>query len=425
MFKRVLIANRGEIAIRIARAAQALGVESVAVFAPEDALALHTRAATVAHALAGAPGDPVRAYLDIKGMIAAARATACDAVHPGYGFLSENAAFARACAAAGLVFIGPSPDVLETFGDKTRARALAASLGLPIISGSDGPLATAEAASEVAARIGYPVMLKAAAGGGGRGMRAVNAPEDLAAAFARCASEAAAAFGDGAVFLEKLIARPRHIEVQILGDATGQVIHLHERDCSVQLRHQKLLEIAPAPGLEPVLRARLLADAVTLARAVGYRGAGTVEFLVDPEAGTHVFIECNPRIQVEHTVTEEVTGVDLVEAQIRIAAGETLADLGLASQDIVPAPRGFAVQARIQATGAGTITAYKEPTGPRLRVDSCGYLGLSPPAQFDPMLAKLIGGSNSTGSYASALERTAAALSHFQITSKLRSIKPV
>ncbi len=412
MFTRVLIANRGEIAIRIARAAQGLGVEAVAVYAAADAAGLHVRTADQARELPGAAKDPVAAYLDIKALIAAAKATGCDCVHPGYGFLAESAAFAAACAKAGLAFIGPSPETLALFGDKTRARELAASIGVPTVPGSNGALADADAVAKVAEQLGYPVMLKAAAGGGGRGMRAVEDAGELAAAFARCASEAKAAFGDGSVFLEKLIARPRHIEVQVLADSHGGVTHLYERDCSIQLRHQKVVEIAPAPNLKPALRQRILDDALALAKASNYQNAGTVEFLVDPESGQHYFIECNPRIQVEHTVTEAVTGVDLVEAQFRIAAGETLAALGLSQP---PATRGYAVQARVAATGAGTITAYKEPSGPGVRVDACGYVGLSPPPQFDPMFAKVIASSNSSGALASALDRTLRALDEFQI----------
>jgi acetyl-CoA carboxylase carboxyltransferase component/biotin carboxyl carrier protein len=259
-------------------------------------------------------------------------------------------------------------------------------------------------------------------------MREAASPGELSAGFARCQGEAQAAFGDGALFLEKLIERPRHIEVQILADRHGGVVHLHERDCSVQLRHQKVVEIAPAPNLEPSLRARILDHALTLARAADYVNAGTVEFLVDPQAGEAWFIECNPRIQVEHTVTEQVTGVDLVEAQFRLAAGESLADLGLADQGAVGEPRGYAVQARIVAQGAGTLTAYREPGGPGVRVDSCGYLGYAPPPQFDPMFAKVIGQSNSTGSLASALDRTARALEEFQIAglpTNLRSLRAI
>jgi len=414
MFKRVLIANRGEIAIRIARAASLLGVESVAVYAPADALSLHVRAATRAVEI-GTAGDPVRAYLDIDALVAAARSTGCDCVHPGYGFLSENAAFAQRCADAGLSFIGPDAECLVLFGDKTKARALARSLDIPIVPGSTQALASPEDAAALAARIGYPVMVKAAAGGGGRGMRAVSGEAEMASAFARCQSEALAAFGNGSLFLEKLVPRPRHIEVQILGDAHGSVVHLHERDCSIQIRNQKIVEIAPAPNLDAALRQRICADSIRIARAAGYVNAGTVEFLVDPDRGEHYFIECNPRIQVEHTVTEEITGIDLVEAQFRIAAGETLGALGLADQSAVPRPNGYAVQARVVARGAGTFTAYREPSGPGIRVDSYGYLGYAPPPQFDPMFAKLIGHSSSSRSYASALDRTLAALREFHI----------
>jgi acetyl/propionyl-CoA carboxylase alpha subunit/acetyl-CoA carboxylase carboxyltransferase component len=411
MFKRVLIANRGEIAIRIARGAEALGIETVSVYAEADALGLHTRVTTERRQI-GAGGDPVKAYLDIEALIAAAKATGSDCVHPGYGFLSENAAFARRCLVEGLAFIGPRPETLALFGDKVAARNLAKAEGVPVVPGSHTALADAGAAEAVAGELGYPVMLKAASGGGGRGMRRVEAPGEMAAAFASSAREAEAAFGDGALFVEKLVASPRHIEVQILADGQGGVVHLYERDCSVQLRNQKLIEIAPAANLEPVLRQRILDDALCLARAATYLNAGTVEFLVDPEFGERFFIECNPRIQVEHTVTEAVTGVDLVEAQFRIAAGESLADLGLGD---IPAPRRFAVQARVVATGAGTITAYREPSGPGVRIDSCGYLGLAPPPQFDPMFAKVIGVSNSTGSLASALERVSRALADVQI----------
>ncbi len=421
MFKRVLIANRGEIAIRVARAASALGVESVSVFAPADSLSLHTRVTTQSRALTSqapsqAPSnDPVRAYLDVEALIEAAKATRCDCVHPGYGFLSENAGFAKRCFDEGIAFIGPRPETLALYGDKTKARELARSLGIPIIPGSPHALASAEDALAVAKNIGYPVMLKAAAGGGGRGMRAVAGPEEMAAAFARCQSEAQAAFGDGSVFIEKLLVRPRHIEVQILADSHGDIVHLYERDCSVQLRNQKVVEIAPAPGLDLRQRQSILDDAICLARESRYVNAGTVEFLVVPERGEYFFIECNPRIQVEHTVTEQVTGIDLVESQFRIAAGESLKELEIPNQAAVEAPRGFAVQARIVASGAGVLTGYKEPTGPGVRVDSCGYLGYAPPPQFDPMFAKLICTSNSTHSFASALDRTLRALDEFHI----------
>jgi len=412
LLKRVLIANRGEIAIRIARAAAGLGMQSVSVHSPADAQGLHTRTSDRTVEIGQGEADPVRPYLDIDALIAAAVETGCDAVHPGYGFLAENAAFARRCLAEGLVFVGPGPETLELFGDKVRARALAQRLDIPTVPGSAGALASAKAARKAAEAVGYPVMLKASAGGGGRGMRRVDRAEDLDAAFARCQSEAQAAFGDGSVFLESVVERPRHIEVQVLADGAGGIIHLWERDCSVQLRHQKVVEIAPALGLDPDLRARLHADALRLAKASAYVNAGTVEFLVEPETGRHYFIECNPRIQVEHTVTEAVTGVDLVEAQLRIAGGASLADLGLTEP---PPAAGYAVQARVTASGAGRLDAYKEPAGPGVRVDSCGYPGLAPPPQFDPMFAKVIASSNSTGSLASAVERCRRALAEFHI----------
>ena len=416
MLTRVLISNRGEIAIRIAKAATALGMESVAVYAPVDAQSLHTRCATDAREIdTRQPGDAVGAYLDIDALIEIARTSGCDCVHPGYGFLAENAAFAERCAAAGVTFVGPPPAALSLFGDKVRARRLAASLAIPILPGSAAPVQTAREAEEVADAAGYPVMLKAAAGGGGRGMRAVESAAHMAEAFARCRSEAEAAFGDGALFVEKLLARPRHVEVQVLADAGGNVVHLYERDCSVQLRHQKVVEAAPAPALDAALRQAVLNDAVSLIRAADYVGAGTVEFLVAPETGEYFFIECNPRIQVEHTVTEQVTGIDLVEAQFRLAAGATLASLDLGDQAAVPEPRGFAVQARVVATGPGTLAAYKEPSGPGVRVDACGYLGYTPPPHFDPLLAKVVGSSNSSASFASAVERTLRALDEFHI----------
>jgi acetyl/propionyl-CoA carboxylase alpha subunit/acetyl-CoA carboxylase carboxyltransferase component len=413
----VLISNRGEIAIRIAKAASALDMESVAVHAAVDALSLHTRVTTQAREIPSTDGttDPVAAYLDAEAIVGIAVETGCDCVHPGYGFLAENAAFAQRCSDAGITFVGPTPESLSLFGDKVRARTLAQELGIPVVPGSHAAVTTPAAAAGIAGALGYPVMLKAAAGGGGRGMRAVADRAEMDEALERCRSEAAAAFGDGTVFVEKLIARPRHIEVQVLGDHRGEVVHLYERDCSVQQRNQKVVEVAPAPGLEPALRSRILADAVRLARAASYVNAGTVEFLVDPEAGEHYFIECNPRIQVEHTVTEEVTGVDLVESQFRIAAGATLADLGLGDQEAVPEPRGYAVQARVVARGAGTITAYKEPSGPGVRVDSCGYAGYAPPPQFDPLLAKVIGSSSAAGGLAAAVDRARMALEEFQV----------
>ena len=415
MFKRVLIANRGEIAIRIARAAASLGVDSVAVFTAADALSLHTRLAGGAREIGGRAADPVRGYLDIDAVIAAAKDSGSDCVHPGYGFLSESANFAERCRLEGLRFIGPSSATLALFGDKVEARAFAQAQGIPVVPGTPAALASSAEARAMAQSVGYPVMLKASAGGGGRGMRTVARPEDMDDAFARCQGEALSAFGDQAVFLEKIVPRPRHIEVQVLGDGQGNVVHLHERDCSVQLRNQKVVEVAPAPNLDETIRQRILADAVILARAARYENAGTVEFLVDPDSGEHFFIECNPRIQVEHTVTEQVLGVDLVEAQFRIADGASLASLGLADQKAVGKPRGFAVQTRVVVQGTGTLSAYREPSGPGVRVDACGYVGLAPPPHFDPLLAKVICQSGSSGTFESAIDRTLRALEEFHI----------
>lgn len=410
MLKRVLIANRGEIAIRIARAASELGMESVSVHAAVDALALHTRYTTETHEVTG--DGAVGAYLAIDEMLRVAAATGCDCVHPGYGFLSENAEFARRCVEAGLTFIGPSAEALSLFGDKVASRDLAVAQGIPVVPGSPAALTSAADAAAFAAEVGYPVMLKAAAGGGGRGMRAVHAADELAEAFERCQSEAESAFGNGAVFIEKLVERPRHIEVQVLADSAGNTVHLYERDCSVQLRNQKVVEIAPAAGLDPALRAQLHADAIKLVRAAGYVNAGTVEFLIVPETGEYYFIECNPRIQVEHTVTEQVTGVDLMEAQFHVADGGLLADLGL--DGALPPPRGFSVQARVVAQGAGTISGYKEPSGAGLRVDACGYLGYAPPPQFDPLLGKLIV-STVRGDITAAVDKARRAITEYHI----------
>lgn len=422
-FRRVLISNRGEIAIRIAKAASALGIESIGVYPPADSLSLHTRVVSEAREIGdGTAGDPVRAYLNSEELLRVARETGCDCVHPGYGFLAENAAFAERCAAEGLDFIGPSAAAPALFGDKIRARALAESLGIPVVPGTHTPLGTAAGAEAAADAMGYPVMLKAAAGGGGRGMRSVTGPAGVAEAYERCRSEALAAFGDGTLFLEKIIERPRHIEVQVLADAAGTAIHLYERDCSIQQRHQKVVEIAPAPGLDEALRERLFADSIKLVQAAGLANAATVEFLVSPETGRHYFIECNPRLQVEHTVTAQISDVDLVEAQFQIAAGNSLGSQGLGDQSAVGAPRGFAVQARVVARGAGSLSAYKEPSGPGVRVDACGYLGYAPPPQFDPLLAKVVGWSLARGTtragmahFEAALDRTRRALGEFHI----------
>ncbi len=410
--KRVLVSNRGEIAIRIAKAATSLGMESVSVYPRIDAQALHPTYTT--HS-AEIPGEAIDAYLNVDTMLEVAQSLDCDCIHPGYGFLSENAELAARCEAAGISFVGPSSDTLRLFGDKVQARTLAQSLGIPVVPGSEHALKTADLAADLAGEMGYPIMLKASAGGGGRGMRLVQQAEELQEAFERCCSEAEAAFGNGAVFMEKYIERPRHIEVQILADQQGKVAHLYERDCSVQLRNQKVIEIAPAAQMDATLRELLYADAIKLAKAAQYSNAGTVEFLVSPESGNHYFIECNPRIQVEHTVTEMVTGVDLVEAQFQLAAGASLSSLGLDPRDILPPPKGFAVQVRVVAQGAGKITAYKEPSGPGIRVDACGYTGWTPPPQFDPLFGKVIGTSNSTNTLSSALDRTLAAINDYHI----------
>jgi acetyl/propionyl-CoA carboxylase alpha subunit/acetyl-CoA carboxylase carboxyltransferase component len=407
VISRLLIANRGEIAVRIARAAADLGIVSVAVHATDEPDAPHVAKADAVVPLAGAG---VAAYLDGDDLLRAAEQCGADAVHPGYGFLSESPAFARACAARGIRFVGPSPEVLADLGDKTRARELAGAAGLPVLAAADaaepGGADAPDGAAALLARTGA-VMVKAVAGGGGRGMRRVTDPAALADAVARCASEAGAAFGDDRVYVEELLRPARHVEVQILGDGTGAVTQLGERDCSVQRRHQKVVEVAPAPGLDPDLRAGLLAAAVRLGESVRYRGLGTVEFLVG--ADRFAFIEVNPRVQVEHTITEEVTGVDLVVAGIRLAAGATLAELGL-TQDEAPTPRGTALQARITlehtdpdgastptaptptapTPAAGTLTAYELPSGRGIRVDGAGYVGYRTSPRYDPLLAKLI-----------------------------------
>nr|WP_243899236.1 carboxyl transferase domain-containing protein [Pseudomonas otitidis] len=387
----MLIANRGEIAIRIARAAAELGIDSVAVHAEDDHAALHTRKADRAVALAG---QGPAAYLDISQLVAIARREGCDALHPGYGFLSENAELARQCEAAGIRFVGPAPEALDLFGDKARARALAERCGVPLAAGTNRPTSLEEARAFLASH--GPLMLKALAGGGGRGMRPVHRAEELDEAYARCQSEARAAFGRDDLYVERLIEGARHIEVQVLGDGE-RVSHLWERDCSLQRRQQKLVEIAPAVDLAPALRRGMLNAALRLAGETGYRGLGTFEFLVDPARGDFVFMEANPRIQVEHTITEAITGVDLVQAQLHLAAGARLEDLGL---DEPVAPRGVAVQLRVNletqlADGStrpagGTISAYEPPSGPGLRVDGHGYAGCTTNPRYDALLAKLI-----------------------------------
>ena len=408
-FERVLIANRGEIAVRIARAAASLGMHSVAVYTHQDRHSLHTQLADEAVQLTQADG--VAGYLNIDEIMAVAAAQACDCIHPGYGFLAENAQLARACQAAGIRFVGPSEDALALFGDKVRARELAESLHVPVIPGSNGRVDDAEAATAIADKIGFPVMLKASAGGGGRGMRVVQAPEQMAEAFRACRSEAQSAFGNGDVFIEKYLPAPKHIEVQVLADSHGHAMHLRERDCSIQQRHQKVVEIAPAATLPEALLQALHQAALKLIQAVNYSNAGTVEFLVEPEASRFYFIECNPRIQVEHTITEQIFGIDLVAAQFRIAAGSTLADL---SFDTLT-PRGCAVQSRVVVHGGGQLSAYKEPSGPGIRVDAHGYQGYAPPSSFDPLLAKVICHAPN-GTLKDALALSLRAMQEFHIT---------
>ncbi|MGY0064098.1 pyruvate carboxylase [Streptomyces sp. LZ34] len=393
MFRKILVANRGEIAIRAFRAGFELGAKTVAVFPHEDRNSLHRLKADEAYEI-GEPGHPVRAYLSVEEIVRAARAAGADAVYPGYGFLSENPDLARACEEAGITFVGPDAEILELTGNKARAVAAARAAGVPVL-GSSQPSTDVDELVRAAEELGFPVFVKAVAGGGGRGMRRVEDRRTLRESVEAASREAASAFGDPTVFLEKAVVEPRHIEVQILADGDGNVIHLFERDCSVQRRHQKVIELAPAPNLDPELRERMCADAVKFARQIGYRNAGTVEFLLD-RAGKHVFIEMNPRIQVEHTVTEEVTDVDLVQAQLRIAAGQTLADLGL-SQETVKL-HGAALQCRITTEDAangfrpdvGMISAYRSPGGSGIRLDGgTAHAGTEISAHFDSMLVKL------------------------------------
>ncbi|MGD9960348.1 pyruvate carboxylase [Nocardioides sp.] len=393
MFSKVLVANRGEIAIRAFRAAFEIGARTVAVFPYEDRWSEHRLKADEAYQI-GERGHPVRAYLDPQAIVEVAVKAGADAIYPGYGFLSENPDLAEACANAGITFIGPTADVLTLTGNKARAIAAAKAAGVPTLASVE-PGTDVDALVASAADMPYPLFVKAVAGGGGRGMRRVDDPAQLREAVEICMREGEAAFGDATVFIEQAVVEPRHIEVQILADGAGNVIHLFERDCSVQRRHQKVVEIAPAPNLDPELRQRMCDDAVRFAREIGYKNAGTVEFLLDPH-GNYVFIEMNPRIQVEHTVTEEVTDVDLVQSQMRIASGETLADLGLSQDGIVL--RGAALQCRITtedpANGfrpdTGVITAYRSPGGAGVRIDGgTTYTGAEVSAHFDSMLAKL------------------------------------
>lgn len=421
----VLIANRGEIAIRIARAAAELGIRTVAVFSEDDAQALHRRKADEAHLLRKAGAA---AYLDGEQLLAIAHATGCNALHPGYGFLSEHAAFAQRCAEEGLVFVGPQVATLELFGDKGQARRFAVAQDIPVLPGTGHATSLEEAeAFFQGLGDGNAMMIKALAGGGGRGMRAVYRREELAEAYARCQSEARASFGQDGVYVERLIRHARHIEIQIAGDGQGGVTHVWERECTLQRRHQKLVEVAPSPGLPEPVRERLIAAALRLARAARYANLGTFEFLVETEPGRDevpfFFIEANPRLQVEHTVTEELTGVDLVKAQLRLAEGSSLVEAGL-ELDWQAKPTGFAVQVRINtekvdttggmSAAVGSLHAFEPPSGPGIRVDTHAYTGYTPGLRFDSLLAKVIAHVN-TGTYAEVLARIYRALCEFRI----------
>ncbi len=420
MVTKILVANRGEIAIRAFRAAVELGKRTVAVYPYEDRYSLHRMKADEAYQI-GEPGHPLRAYLDIAEIIRVAKLSGADAIYPGYGFLSENPDLARACEEAGIVFIGPPASVLEMAGNKVTAKEHAIRAGVPVLASSEATT-DLDALVRAADEIGFPVFAKAVAGGGGRGMRRVEKPEALREALEAAMREAETAFGDGRMFIEQAVVRPRHIEVQILADSTGHTMHLFERDCSVQRRHQKVIEIAPAPNLDPALREAILKDAVAFASSIGYQNAGTVEFLVDTageRAGQHVFIEMNPRIQVEHTVTEEITDVDLVQSQMRIASGESLADLGLSSDTIVP--RGFALQCRITTEDpssdfrpdTGKITTYRSPGGAGIRLDG-GTVnqGAQISPYFDSMLAKM---TSRGRDFPTAVARARRGLAEFRI----------
>ena len=390
MFKKILIANRGEIALRIIRTCKELGIKTVAVYSEADRYSLHVRFADEAVCIG--PGPSKESYLNIPRIIAAAEITNAEAIHPGYGFLAENAMFAEICESSGIKFIGPTPDAIEAMGDKALAKETMRKAGVPVIPGSDGVVETLEQAREIANEIGYPIMLKAAAGGGGKGMRMVKNDEELENAWQTARAEAEAAFGNPAVYIEKFIEKPRHIEIQILADEHGNVIHLGERDCSIQRRHQKLIEESPSPIVTPELREAMGQAAVKGAKSVKYRNAGTIEFLVDKD-GNFYFMEMNTRIQVEHPVTEMVYGIDIVREQIRIASGEKL---GIKQKQIKP--NGHAIECRINAEdpfngfrpSPGKITALHFPGGFGVRVDSHIYQEYVVPPYYDSMIAKLI-----------------------------------
>ncbi|OLB99155.1 MAG: acetyl-CoA carboxylase biotin carboxylase subunit [Candidatus Rokubacteria bacterium 13_1_40CM_68_15] len=411
--KRVLVANRGEIAVRVIRACRQLGLETVAVCSTADREAVHTRLAD--RAVCIGPPAASASYLNIPALLTTARGTGCDAVHPGYGFLAENATFAETCQEHGLCFVGPPPSVIQKMGDKVRARELAAKIGVPVVPGSDRPVATVDEVAVVARPIGYPLLLKAAAGGGGRGMRVVRAPSELPDAFIGAQAEARAAFGDATLYVERFLERVRHVEIQVMADAEGASVHFGERDCSLQRRHQKLLEEAPSTAVMPALRAAMGEAALGLVRHIGYRNAGTVEFVLEPASGRFYFIEMNTRIQVEHPVTEMLTGVDLVTTQLRVAAGEPL---GLSQADI--RMRGHAIECRVNAEdpaldfrpGPGVVTQWRPPVGDGVRVDTHVAPGAAVPPFYDSLLAKVI---VAAADRPAAIDRMKRALADFDV----------
>jgi len=387
MFSRVLVANRGEIAVRVIRALHELEIEAVAIYSTADKESMHVRLAD--RAVAVGPASASQSYLNIPSVIAAATTTGCEAIHPGYGFLAENPAFVAACEDNELVFVGPTAEVMARMGDKVQAKAEMKRAGVPLVPGSDEAVAPADARALVA-ELGYPVFLKAAAGGGGKGMRIVDAEDELEGAFQTAAGEAEAAFGDGSLYVEKLVRPARHVEIQVLADAEGGVLTLGERECSIQRRHQKLIEESPSPGVSPETREAMEAAAERAAKAIGYRNAGTFEFLLGPDQSFY-FIELNARLQVEHPVSELVTGIDLVREQLRIAAGESLATTGRAPR------RGHAIEIRINAEdpardfapAPGRIASFRPPLGPGVRLDTCVEAGCTVPLFYDSLLGKL------------------------------------
>lgn len=388
MFNKILVANRGEIAMRIIRACRELNIATVAIYAECDATAIYVKKANEAY-LVG-PG-PVEGFLDARQIVNVAKRVGADAIHPGYGFLSENAAFAHLCREKGITFIGPTPEALELLGNKVQARELAKTIGVPVVPGTDGPVRTLEEGLKFSQSVGYPVIVKASAGGGGRGLRVVHSDEEMHEAMESGAREALAAFGNADLFIEKYIERPHHVEFQLLADKDGYVVHLGERDCSIQRRHQKIIEIAPSLILTPRLRAQMGEVAISLARAAKFHNAGTIEFLVDQE-GQYYFIEMNPRIQVEHTVTEQITTIDIVQSQIWIAAGRPLV-FGQHEVNL----QGYAIQCRINAEdpqngfrpSTGKITAYLSPGGIGVRIDGVVYKDYTVPPYYDALLAKM------------------------------------